>query len=263
MTHLRAIVRILSLLVLTVASYAAIRGGIVLRRLEGDARLRYFIERYQRWCRRVSRLMGMRIRRVGPVPEAPYLLVSNHVSYTDILALGVLVAPVFVAKAEIARWPFLGVLVRDAGAVFIDRVRVKHIPSVIEEVERRFESGFGMALFPEGTTSDGRQVAAFRPSLLEVAVRSGRGVTPAALLYRTPPGCRPAGEAVAWVGTATLVPHLYGLLRLPWFEVLVTFSGKELRGEDRKHLAETARVEVARLLEAGRSAAGTGGEAGT
>jgi 1-acyl-sn-glycerol-3-phosphate acyltransferase len=260
MAHLRAIVRILSLLVFTAGTYAAIRGGIALRRLSGDARLRYFVVRYQRWCRGVAGLMGMRLRVAGPTPPSPYLLVCNHVSYTDIIALGAIIAPVFVAKSEIARWPALGFLVREAGTIFIDRQRVKHIPSVIEDVERRCTSGFGVALFPEGTTGDGLEVGRFRPSLLEVAVRSGRGVRPAALAYATPPGWPDAATAVAWVGTATLLPHLYRLLCLPWFEVVVKFSDRELEGDDRKQLAETSHAEVARLLGSARERGAFEGE---
>jgi 1-acyl-sn-glycerol-3-phosphate acyltransferase len=249
MSHLRAVARIVALLVFTIAVYGAIRAGILAHRLRGDARLHYFVERYQRWCRGVAKLMGMRIRSHGALPRAPYLLVTNHVSYTDIIALGALIAPVFVAKSEIAGWPLLGLLVRDAGTVFVDRDRIRRLPLVIGDVERRCGSGFGIAFFPEGTTGEGREVARFMPSLLEVAVRSRRGVTPAALFYRTPPGAPPAREAVAWTGTATLVPHLYRLLRLPRFDVLVDFSDRELLEDDRKRLAEMSRQEVARLLE--------------
>jgi 1-acyl-sn-glycerol-3-phosphate acyltransferase len=250
MSHLRSIARILSLLVYTAASYASIRAGILRRGLTGSERLRYFCSRYQGWCQGVARLMGMNIRIVGRVPAAPYLLVTNHVSYTDIIALGATAAPVFVAKSEIARWPALGFLVREAGTVFLDRERIRHLPRVIEQVEQLCSSGLGLALFPEGTTGDGRTVQRFRPPLLEVAARSGRGVWPAALIYRTPQGCPPAAERVAWVGTATLLGHIYPLLRLPCFQVELVFGEREIHGDERKQLAETLQGEVSRLLAA-------------
>ena len=248
MSHLRAVTRILSLLVYTAASYASIRAGILRRGLRGSDRLRYFCARYQGWCQGVARIMGMRIRATGRVPDPPYLLVTNHVSYTDIIALGATAAPIFVAKSEIARWPALGFLVREAGTVFLDRERIRHLPQVIEQVEQLCSSGLGLALFPEATTGDGRTVQRFRPSLLEVAVRSGRGVRPAALVYRTAPGCPPASERIAWVGTATLIGHIYPLLRLPWFEVDLVFGDREIHGDQRKQLAEILQAEVARLL---------------
>jgi 1-acyl-sn-glycerol-3-phosphate acyltransferase len=261
MSHLRAVTRIISLLLYTAASYASIRAGIVRHRLTGSDRLRYFCSRYQGWCRGVARIMGMRVRIVGRVPAAPYLLVTNHVSYTDIIALGATAAPIFVAKSEIARWPALGFLVREAGTVFLDRERIRHLPRVIEQVEQLCSSGLGLALFPEGTTGDGRSVQRFRPSLLEVAARSGLGVTPAALVYRTAPGCRPASERIAWVGSATLIGHIYPLLRLPWFEAQLVFGDRQVQGEDRKQLAETLQAEVARLLtEGSEPGAGREGE---
>lgn len=251
MSHIRAVARIVALLVYTAASYASIRAGIARGRLDGDQRRRYFCRRYQEWCRGVARLMGMRIRVQGSVPRAPFLLVSNHVSYTDIIALGATAAPIFVAKSEIARWPGLGFLVREAGTVFLDRERIRQLPQVIRDVERLYAAGLGLALFPEGTTSDGTGVLAFRPSLLEVAVRTGRGARPAALAYRTPEGCPPASRRVAWIGTATLLGHVYPLLGLPWFEVVVVFGEEEVMREHRKPLAEQLQADVGRLLEQG------------
>ncbi len=74
---------------------------------------------YHRWC---CRILGFRVRTVGaPTAERPVLFASNHVSYTDITVLGSLIAGSFIAKAEVAGWPFFGWLAKLQRTVFVDR----------------------------------------------------------------------------------------------------------------------------------------------
>jgi 1-acyl-sn-glycerol-3-phosphate acyltransferase len=255
-----ALLRIVAKLAAMAAVTAWLAPLTVLRRLlarDDASRRRAGSEGLRRWGRAFWRILGMRVRVEGAIPEAPYLLVSNHVSYVDILLLGGLLGPVFVSKAEVARWPILGYLTRVAGTVYLDRSRIRAIPQVMREMDAIRDAKLGVVLFPEGTTTDGTCVEPFRPSLLEAAAREARPVRWAALSYRTPPGAADARDAVAWWGDATLAGHMGKLLRLRGFEATVRFGDERVVAEDRKRLAAELEGWV-RGAVAGSSGAETG-----
>lgn len=252
MSYLRAIRRLLWLVAYTPWMYFGALGRVTWQQARGPARRRVLADAFQAWCRGAARIIGMRIVVEGPVPVPPFLVVSNHVGYTDIMALGAVMQSVFVAKSQIGRWPLFGPIVRGVGTLFIDRERLRDIPRVIEQVEAVRGLGFGVVLFPEGTTGDGRSVQPFRPSLLEVAARGGFGVQPAALDYTVPDGWPPAETVVAWVGDVGLLPHMLSLLRVPRFTVRVRFGDETVAGGDRKEVAAGLEARVRDLLATAR-----------
>jgi 1-acyl-sn-glycerol-3-phosphate acyltransferase len=248
MSHLRALVRLVALLVVTTFVVIGVRLELAWRGRDSEAGLRAGQRWLRRWCRGCSRALGMRIDVTGPVPQGSFILVSNHLSYCDIFLLGAIAAPFFVSKAEVGRWPVLGAVVRSAGCLFLDRRRIRDLPRVIEDMERIRDAGIGLVFFPEGTTSDGSGVAPFRAPLMEVASRAKRPVHYGALRYETPPGSRSARSAVCWWGDMTLVDHLWGLLRLPNFRAEVRFGDAPIVDGDRKRLAERTHEAVSALF---------------
>src|SRR5262249_43737644 len=112
--------------------------------------------------------------------------VANHVSWLDVLALSAVQPAAFVCKSEIAAWPGIGWLLKRAGTVFIVRARRRDILRVNDELRGRLAAGQSVALFPEGTTTDGSLVLPFRPALFQPAVERGFPVYPAALSYSHP-----------------------------------------------------------------------------
>ncbi len=173
----------------------------------------------------------------GAPPSPPFLLVSNHLSWVDVLLLGSAVPATFVAKSELAGWPFVGSICRSAGVIFVDRESRRDLVRVSEELERALAAGAGVILFAEGTSTAGEAVAPFRPSLLDHPARAGSPVHWAALSYATPPGAPPAHLAVCWWGGMPFVPHVLGLLRLPGFAASLRFGERPVRESDRKVLA--------------------------
>jgi 1-acyl-sn-glycerol-3-phosphate acyltransferase len=178
----------------------------------------------QRWSRTVARLIGLQLEHRGTPPRSG-MIVSNHLSYLDILAYSALVPCVFVAKQEVARWPVFGLFARLSGTIFVDRTRRMKVAAVNHRIAEAIRAGLAIVLFPEGTSSDGRTVLPFHSSLLEPAIASACPVTPAAIHYRLERGSV-ANEICYW-GEMTLLPHLLNVLSMPMVRTRITFAPME------------------------------------
>jgi len=184
---------------------------------------------YHRAC---CRLLGLRITVKGErTAERPTLYVGNHSSYLDIAVFGSLIPGSFVAKAEIASWPFFGMLAKLQRSVFVDR-RMHSTGRQRDEIVQRLEGGENLILFPEGTSDDGNAVLPFRSALLAVAERRfgpearALNLQPVSIAYVGLNGV-PLGRGlrplVAWYGDMELAGHLWQLVGLGRIEVVVTF----------------------------------------
>ena len=107
----------------------------------------------------------------GPVPKTG-LLVSNHLSYLDIILLSAITPAVFVSKAEVRHWPLFGWLASRAGTVYVERERRTHVGMVNREIEAALADGVLVVVFPEGTSTNGEELLPFRSPLLEPIAHS-------------------------------------------------------------------------------------------
>ncbi|WP_367237573.1 lysophospholipid acyltransferase family protein [Pseudomonas sp. Rh2] len=176
-------------------------------------------ERRQRWtCLFMKRLVAalpFEIRVFGELPPKPMLWVSNHVSWTDIPLLGMLMPLSFLSKAEVRHWPLAGWLAEKAGTLFIrrgggDAQRLR------EQISERLGQAQPLLIFPEGTTTDGRQLRTFHGRLLAGAIDRGIPVQPVAIQYLR------EGETdlfAPFIGEDDLVSHLMRLFGQPPGEV--------------------------------------------
>jgi 1-acyl-sn-glycerol-3-phosphate acyltransferase len=212
--------------------------------------------RWAQWrafiLRQISRWLlwafGARVEVHGSPPLPPFLLVSNHQSYIDILLLASRLDTVFVSKHEVAGWPVLGVLCRLMGTVFINRESRRDLTRVIDEIHRTLSHGTGIVVFPEGTSTNGQEVLAFRPSLLETAVRLQQPVAYASVRYSTGPEARSAADTVCWWGDQAFMPHFFNLVSMPGFRAELYFGPRPIASSDRKLLAHELREAVAGQL---------------
>jgi len=198
----------------------------------------------QIWARCFVLILGMRVQVEGEPPTGAFLLVSNHLSYVDVMLLASRVRAAFVAKSEIRGWPVLGALAASGGTLFVDRGRNRDLVRVSEQIQQTLDRGLGVILFPEGTSTPGSEVAAFRSSLLEPAARLELPVRYASIHYQTPEGEPLASEAVSWWGGMTLGPHVLELLRMPGFEARLVFGEESICDSDRKTLAAKLHTAV-------------------
>ena len=238
MKHLRAILRILALCLVTISLYILWMAGIPFVFFSANTFRRWRNFNFRAWAQIVVFILGMRINLQGPSPRGSFFLVSNHLSYLDVVVLATRLNCVFIAKREVSHWPVIGFLCRRVNTIFIDRKHRRNILDVLTSIERSRTEGTGVVLFAEGTSTNGATVAPFKSSLLELAARKRIPVHYASLSYRTPPGQVPAHRSICWWGDMTFLNHLYGLFQLPEFEVDLIFGEQPIQEEDRKLLAK-------------------------
>ena len=237
------------------------------------------IRLHSRWAERlpviyhrcVCWLFGLDIVVRGkPERRRPTLFVGNHTSYIDIEVLSSLTPVSFIAKAEVARWPFFGTLARLQRTVFVDRQR-HSTADQRDEIAGRLAAGDNLMLFPEGTSNDGNRTLPFYSALLSVAERRLPGdlalpVQPVSVAYSELNGF-PIGRSLrpllAWYGDMELAPHLWCFAGLGRVKVVVEFHPTVTIDQfaSRKALAEHCRQAVARGVAdaiSGRSPAGPG-----
>ncbi len=201
------------------------------------------------WANRMARIIGMRVQTRGPLPQRSFLLVSNHLSYLDVLAYMSQVDARLLSKAEVASWPLLGTLARFGGTLFVDRTRRRDLPRVIGEIKSTLDQGRGVVFFPEGTSSPGLQVLPFKASLFQAAAEGGLDVSTATLRYHCPAPQRPAQWSVAWWGSMDFTPHFLAMLRLSKFDAFIQFSEVQQQSDDRKQLAQNCQRAVEAIFE--------------
>ncbi len=137
----------------------------------------------QSWSKLLLRTLGLQLRHYGTAAENPVFLVANHVSWLDIPVIHSAKTAGFVAKAEIARWPVLGWVVKCGDTVFHQRGRVDSRQRVLQALQARLEQNRAVAVFPEGKTTDGSAIGRFHRQLLQAAVETGCPIQPVAIEY--------------------------------------------------------------------------------
>lgn len=223
------------------------------RRATGSTRWGALLSRW--WFHRLLRVLGIRLRVRGTVPERGVFLAANHISWLDIPAIGSLLPAHFVSKAEIRNWPLMGWLAYGGGTVFIPR-GAGRTREISRQVSERLAAGASVLVFPEGTTSEGSGVRPFFPRLFASAQETACVVQPVAVRYLPPPGWSGAGAERGVHPTAPFIDedpfgaHLLRVAKEPFLDVEVTFCEPFAAGEeaDRKALAGRAWEEVAGTL---------------
>jgi lyso-ornithine lipid O-acyltransferase len=208
------------------------------------------------YYRVLTRVVGIRVHVVGePVRDRAVLLVSNHVSWADILVIGSIMPVAFIAKAEVRKWLLVGITAEMQRTVFVDRTRRQQTGDAVAEIVQRIAGGTSMVLFAEGTSSDGNHVLPFRSALIgaarEVGVRSESGVLvqPMSISYTAINGI-PMGRqyrpVIAWYGDLDFMPHIKALMDTGAVDAVVTYGKPVMadRSTDRKAMAKTLESTV-------------------
>jgi len=204
----------------------------------------------------LTRLLGVSVTIDGaPACNRPLLIVSNHISWLDIIVLSASTPLTFVAKSEVAGWPLLGLLARLQQTVFVDRERKLKSRITTREIARRMLDGHAVVLFAEGTSSDGSTVLPFRSALVGAATAvlsadSGAAevfVQPLAISYP-----RSSRRVAAWYGDMEFLPHLLSVLQAGRIEARISWGSPLVfeQGNDRKEVARRLEQSV-RTLKVG------------
>ena len=211
------------------------------------------------YYRVLVRILGVRVRVAGEmVRDRAVLLVSNHVSWADILVIGSIAPVAFIAKAEVRNWVLVGITAKLQRTVFVDRAKRQQTGDAIAEIVSRLAGGTSVVLFAEGTSSDGNHVLPFRSALVgavrEAGSRSESGILiqPMSICYTAINGI-PMGRQhrplIAWYGDLAFVPHIKALMDRGAVDAVVTF-GEPFPADsttDRKAMTKALEVNVRRL----------------
>jgi 1-acyl-sn-glycerol-3-phosphate acyltransferase len=177
---------------------------------------RSFARRAQRTARKLLAMQGVDVAYEGPLPGAPAILVTNHVSYLDPLVMASVAPCVAIAKGETEAWPLIGRGLRALGVMFLRRGDPQSGALTLLRARRALAAGAMVLNFPEGTTTDGHAVGPFHRGVFGLARRIGVPVVPAHLSYDD--------DRVPWFGGQTLAPHYLRLSSIPRVRARVRFA---------------------------------------
>lgn len=255
MRHLRAIIRSLALIGISVGYYLRWFCGRFWVAGSPKRTLDWRNRNFRGWAGMSARIMGMKINTNSQPPVGPFLLVANHLSYVDVIALAAQLDGAFVAKSEVADWPIIGGMCRAMDTIFVDRRSKRDLLRTLAQIDRTRSSGLGVVLFAEGTSSDGTAVLPFKASLLDSAARAGVPVHYASVSYVAPAGETAAKQSICWWGEMTFLDHLFRLLQTPSFQANLIFGPEPIVDRDRRVLAVALRAAVnAQVICAGELA---------
>ncbi|MEO6565273.1 MAG: lysophospholipid acyltransferase family protein [Casimicrobiaceae bacterium] len=202
----------------------------------------------KRWSARLLRILAIETRVEGELvsQSGNVLLVANHISWLDIFVLNAVHPVRFVAKSELTRWPVLSQMIRGAGTVFIERARRHDTHRVNAQMAAVLAGGDVVAIFPEGTTTDGRDLLPFKSSLLQPIVEAKGHVQPVAIRYCTREGR--LSLAAAWVGDTTFAGSFWSICGAP--ALVVTLFACPPLPADVSHRRDLARAAEASIRSA-------------
>ena len=193
-----------------------------------------------RWLRRFSLILNVQITVEGELPEPGVILVSNHISWLDIVVIGQCLPAYFVAKSDILSWPIIGYLARQVGTIFIRRGDKQHIRATTEKIIWLLKQNNNIIAFPEGTTTKGDEVLNFHSSLFQPALLTKSAILPVALQYHGK-----AKESAPFVGDDDFVSHLLRMLSLDKIEVRLCFlPAINSLGKNRQTLCHESRESI-------------------
>ena len=229
-----------------------ILGGVLLAhtgwdRMDQRARHQYTID----WSSRMLKLLGLRVVVRGAPHAGPKLVVSNHISWLDIVGNNSVMPSRFVSKAEVGSWPLVGRLVTAAGTLYLVRERRRDAMRVLGLMAQALRDGDTVAVFPEGTTGVGDHVMHFHANLLQSAIDAPAPVQPVVLSYREA-GHPRVSPSAAYVGDVGLLQSLWWVVTARDLTMQVDFlPAQSVAHADRRALSEQLHADMStRLHEA-------------
>lgn len=207
-------------------------------------------EMIRRWSLRVLAILNVRLKVKGKVPDASaagVMFVANHISWLDIYLLDAVCPVRFVSKAEVRAWPVIGWLAAKIGTLFIERARRHDTARAGREVVDALRQGDCVAVFPEGTTSNGTLLRPFHASLLQSAINSEARLWPVAIRYVKADGT--VNLSPAYVDDMSFATSLFRILNEPELEAEITYlEPLPVNGRGRRELAVLAESAIASAL---------------
>ena len=207
-------------------------------------------EQVRLWSRSMLEVLDIGLTVRGTPPRhGPVLLVANHISWLDILVIHAAVYCRFVAKSEVRHWPLIGTLATGAGTLYIERDSRRDALRVVHHMADSLKAGDVLAVFPEGTTSDGVSLLPFHGNLVQAAISTQAPVQPVALQF-TDAASGANSLTPCYIGDDTLFESVWRTLTGPRITAVVSFGEPQLAGDrDRRRWAQDLRSAVEELRQ--------------
>ena len=205
----------------------------------------------RKWGAGLARIFHIHIHCHGENPLAGQnregmLVVSNHLGYIDVFVHSALFALRFAPKAEIRKWPILGLYTSLVHPVWVDRSSRMKSRECVEEFKATLENGIPLIVYPEGTTTDGKGLLPFKSSLFDIVLDGKYKILPVVTRYRVPEGAANPG----WFGDITMGRHLWDFLAIPQIDADIYILPPIVsQTRDRKLLALQVQKIIADTLE--------------
>jgi len=246
--NVRASLRLILFFLLSLATVILVGAGNVLLRLIKPSAVPKWKNRIITiWAYLTAQILGLSITSEGTPPSPPFFLVSNHLSYIDVIPLWYFLDGTFIAKSEVSKWPFFGWGTRTLGVLFINRTLQSDVRRMNHLIADTISNSQGIILFPEGTSSKGERVLPFNSSLLNYPAKKEMTVSSAVISYRSTDADRPAWSHVCWWGDMAFWPHFWELLKIKKVDVRIRFGDKRA-ANDRKKLSKKLHKQVSQLF---------------
>ena len=205
-------------------------------------------ERFRLWALELLAKLAIKLVVVGSPPgKGPWLLACNHLSWLDIIVLRATCCCQFISKSDVRQWPLIGTLASGTGTLFVERASRRDAMRVVHQMVERLRDGCALAIFPEGTTSQGSAVLPFHANLFQAAIFANVAVVPAALRF-TELANGERSLAPCYTGDATLLGSIWRTLSAPPLSAVLCFGKPQLaQGRDRRTWASDLHLEVVAL----------------
>ena len=200
----------------------------------------------QRWSGKLLRILGITLQTSGNVPESG-MLVSNHISFTDVFAINAWMPSSFVAKDDVRHWPLIGWLTKHTDTLFLERGSRNAAQRAREQMVEHLRSGKRVFVFPEGTTSNGDHVLPFHGAMFQAAIDAATAITPIAVSYADNNGEQSC--AAAFVGEMTLLECFWSIACSDGITVTTSvLPSIDVCSGDRRHLSAHAHHAISQHL---------------
>jgi 1-acyl-sn-glycerol-3-phosphate acyltransferase len=202
----------------------------------------------RKWCKQLLGIFQMRLSVIGAeqLEDTHYLMAANHISWIDIHVINAFKPHYFVAKSEVASWPIFGWMAKQLGTLFIKRGNSNSIRNMVQEIAEQLKQK-AICIFPEGTSTDGKQVAPFKSNLFEAAIVANAPVYALAIQYfDVQTGNKTT--APAFIGEMGLLDSIWNLICSPPICAQISISVKLPALNERKALAELSQSLIAAQL---------------
>lgn len=203
------------------AGYAGQASLGKVRHRDPMARLQFYTNNVANYTRRALKLFNFDVELIGYDPDLMkqknFLLVSNHMSYIDILVLSSIQPCVFVTSVDMGEQPFLGPMAEMGGSIFVERRHRRQISHDVNVMAETLRAGHNVVIYPEGTSSNGERVLPFKKSLLMSAVEAGVDIMPLTIKYievNGEPFSLENRDRLCWYGDMDFLSHFLGLMKV-------------------------------------------------